>query len=149
MSARFRPDHRGVGEMLRSGMIEGACVLYAEGIKAYAEAISPVGSERDKDSVPGRYKASFHVRHHSRGGATNDRAEAVVYNDSPEAFYVEFAKWGSEPYRILTRAANEVRLLWVLYPPSRTLSLSYCLSLSLSFPTSVSLPLCRPESLSR
>jgi len=75
----------------------------AEGIRARAIAIAPVGFSRDKH--PGRYKASFHIRSHSRGGATRDRAEAIVYNDSEEALYVEYGHRGSEPYRILARAA--------------------------------------------
>jgi hypothetical protein len=101
----FKPDHAGVGRMLRSDFMERAMVDKAEGIRARAIAIAPVGRERDKH--PGRYKASFHIRSHSRGGATRDRAEAVVYNDSPEALYVEYAHYGEEPYHTLARAAFE------------------------------------------
>lgn len=98
----FRPDHEGVGRMLRSGFIEGTLVVFAEGIRAIAEATSPVD---ETGPHPGRYKASFHVKSHSRGGATNDRAEAIVYNDAPEAISVEFGKYGDEPYHTLARAA--------------------------------------------
>jgi hypothetical protein len=55
--------------------------------------------------MPGRYKASFHVKSQLNGGATRDRAEAIVYNDSPEAIYVEFGHRGREPYHILASAA--------------------------------------------
>jgi hypothetical protein len=102
MTTQYKPDHIGIGEMLRAPFMEGTMVIFAEGIKAYAEAISPID---EKGPHPGRYKASFHVRHHSRGGATRDRAEAIVYNDAPEALYVEFAHYGQEPYHILARAA--------------------------------------------
>jgi hypothetical protein len=102
MTADFRPDHRGVGEMLRSQFMQDEMLRRAEIIKARAEVIAPVD---EKGPHPGRYKASFHTRVSARGGATNDRAEAVVYNDSPEAIYVEFASWGAEPYRTLARAA--------------------------------------------
>lgn len=102
MTATFHPDHRGVGEMLNSRMMRDAMRERAEVIRARAVALAPVS---DEDAHPGRYKASFHVRVHGNGGATKDRAEAVVFNDSPEAFYVEFAHWGREPYRILARAA--------------------------------------------
>jgi hypothetical protein len=98
----FTPDHEGVGRMLRSDFIEGTLVIFANGIKAIAEATAPVD---EKGPHPGRYKASFHVRHHSRGGAKNDRAEAIVYNDAPEALYVEYAHYGEEPYHTLARAA--------------------------------------------
>lgn len=108
MTATFRPDHEGVGRMLRSDWMEATMVKRAELIRARAIALAPVGSRSDGDAHPGRYKASFHIRSHSRGGATRDRAEAVLYNDSPEAYYVEFARWGAEPYRVLARAAFEV-----------------------------------------
>jgi hypothetical protein len=102
MTASYSPDHEGVGRMLRSPEMEAAMRQVADRIKARAEALAPVS---DSDEHPGRYKASFHVRSHARGGATNDRAEAVVYNDAPEALYVEFAGYGAEPYRVLRRAA--------------------------------------------
>lgn len=102
MTATFRPDHRGVGEMLRAPFMQDVMRRHAEAIRARAEVTAPVD---EKGPHPGRYKASFHIRVSARGGATNDRAEAVVYNDSPEAIYVEFASWGAEPYRTLARAA--------------------------------------------
>jgi hypothetical protein len=92
--------------MLRSQFMQDAVRARAEIIKATAIAISPVS---ESDSHPGRYKASFHIMVSSHGGATNDRAEAVVYNDSPEAFYVEFGRYGREPYRVLARAAFQAR----------------------------------------
>lgn len=105
MTARFNPDHIGVGRMLRAPFMQEAMTRRAEGIRARAVVLAPVGRERDKDSTPGRYKASFHIRSHSRGGATKDRAEAIVYNDAPEAIFVEFGHRGREPYGVLKRAA--------------------------------------------
>jgi hypothetical protein len=106
MTARFTPDHRGVGEMLRAPFMQAEMIRRAEIIKARAEAIAPVD---EKGPHPGRYKASFHTKVTSHGGAPGRygelRAEAIVYNDSPEAIYVEFASWGAEPYRTLARAA--------------------------------------------
>jgi len=88
--------------MLRSRMMEDTMRLVAEGIRIRAEATSPVDP---KSPHPGRYLASFHIRSHSRGGAKNDRAEAIVYNDSPEAPFVEWGQWGDEPEHVLARAA--------------------------------------------
>jgi hypothetical protein len=104
MTAVYHPDHVGVGEMLRADFMERAMKARAELIRARAEAMAPV-SQSEKDPHRGRYKASFKIRSHSRGGATKDRAEAIVYNDAPEAIFVEFGHRGREPYRTLTKAA--------------------------------------------
>lgn len=103
MKATFKPDHRGVGEMLRSDFMQKVMLLHAYQIKMRAIALAPVAKEGSPH--PGRYKESFHTKVHSRGGATKDRAEAIVYNDAPEAIFVEKGHRGREPYHILTRAA--------------------------------------------
>lgn len=107
--AEFHPDHAGVGAMLRSDFIQNAMRDHADKIKTRAESIAPVAHTRRKDYHPGRYKASFHIRVHDRGGATKDRAEAIVYNDAPESISVEYGKYGEEPYHVLARAAFEAR----------------------------------------
>jgi hypothetical protein len=108
MTASYNPDHVGVGRMLSSPMMQAAMLQVAERIRARAEVIAPVGNPypgRHRDWHPGRYKASFRTRVQSHGGATRDRAEAIVYNDAPEALYVEYAGYGAEPYHVLARAA--------------------------------------------
>lgn len=102
MTATFNPDHPGVGQMLRADFMERAMVAVAERIKAAAEVTAPVS---EHDAHPGRYKASFHVKSHARGGATHDRAEAIVSNDAPEAIFVEYGHHGREPYHTLANAA--------------------------------------------
>jgi len=104
VTARYNPDHIGVGRMLRAPFMETAMVKVAERIRARAEAAAPVSHDA-KDPHRGRYKASFHVRSHAHGGATHDRAEAIVFNDSPEAYWVEFGHRGREPINILRLAA--------------------------------------------
>ena|SRR6516164_153263 len=106
--SKFTPDHAGVGDMLRSEFMQRTVLLVAERIRVHAESISPIGHKRD--GHPGRYRASFHTRVHDRGGATHDRAEAIVWNDSPEAIYVEWAHYGEEPYHIMLRAAVGTKL---------------------------------------
>ena len=105
----YNPDHLGMQKMLNADFMEDAMRRVAEDIKNRAVALSPVGSGRRGDMHPGRYKASWHVRTHKYAGAPGKRgsvrAEAIVYNDSPEALYVEFAHFGQEPYRVLARAA--------------------------------------------
>jgi hypothetical protein len=102
MTAEFRPDHRGVGEMLNSLMMQNGMRVVAEAIKARAEGTSPVDVNSEH---PGRYRASWQVRVKANGGATYDRAEATVYNDAPEAPFVEWGNWGREPEHVLARAA--------------------------------------------
>jgi hypothetical protein len=92
--------------MLNSEMMLRVVTYYGEKIKDRAEVTAPVGDPRN-DEHAGRYKASFHVRAHYHGGATGDRAEAIVYNDSPEAVEVEFGHRGREPYHTLLHAAHE------------------------------------------
>jgi hypothetical protein len=108
---KYNPDHLGMQKMLNADFMEDAMRIVAEGIKGRAEALAPVGAVRRGDVHPGRYKASFHIRTHKYAGAPGRRgavrAEAVVYNDSPEALYVEYAHFGVEPYRVLSRAAFE------------------------------------------
>jgi hypothetical protein len=108
MTATYTPDHAGIGRMLRADFMVAEMVRRAEGIRARAEAIAPTGSRAEGDEEPGRYRASFRIRSSDHGGATRDRAEAIVYNDAPSAFWVEFGHYGREPYRVLARAAFEV-----------------------------------------
>lgn len=104
----YNPDHRGMEQFLNSMGMVRLVEDVAERIRDRAIVIAPVGDPRD-DEHSGRYKASFHIRSHRFGGATSDRAEAIVYNDSPEAFEVEFGHRGREPYHTMLRAAEEVR----------------------------------------
>jgi hypothetical protein len=98
----FTPDYHGIGMMLNSEMMKRGMEVVAEEIRLRAMVIAPVSHT---DDHPGRYLASFHVKSHLDGGIKHDRAEAVVYNDSPEGFYVEFGHYGQEPYHVLASAA--------------------------------------------
>jgi len=104
----YDPDHEGMRRFLNSMGMVNLVEHVAEQIMYRAIAYSPVG-DPIMDEHPGRYIASFHVESHRFGGATNDRAEAIVYNDSPEAVYVEYGHRGREPYHVLLRAATDGR----------------------------------------
>lgn len=104
----FTLNHRGVGIMLNSFEMMEALRPFGEEIKMKAEVLAPVyeGRYYGRDPrYPGRYKASFHIRSRRYGGSKGDRAQVLVYNDSPEAFWVEYGNKGNEPYHILHRAA--------------------------------------------
>ncbi len=108
MTAKYTVSRRGMADMLDSGFMAGAMDLVAQMIRNHAEAIAPVGPPSDPHA--GRYKASFRTRSHRHGGATHDRAEAIVTNFAPEALYVEFGTEGREPYHTMLRAATEIRI---------------------------------------
>jgi hypothetical protein len=93
----YVPNHGGIGDMLNSEMMRISMEVIADEIMIRAIVIAPVDT--------GRYKASFHVKSHLNGGATSDRAEAIMYNDAPDALSVEYGKWGNEPYHTIAHAA--------------------------------------------
>jgi hypothetical protein len=105
----YTPNEPGMREFLNSSGMLRVVEYTAQRIVDRAIEIAPVGSPLG-DEHAGRYKESFHVRSHRFGGATNDRAEAIAYNDSPEAKYVEYGHRGREPYHTMLRAASELRL---------------------------------------
>jgi hypothetical protein len=96
-TATYTADHEGFGKMLNSDWMRNRMEDRGMEIKAKAEARAPIDT--------GRYIRSFHVRSHLHGGATNDRAEAIVYNDSPDAVFVEYGHSGKEPFSTLRDAA--------------------------------------------
>jgi hypothetical protein len=106
----YNPDHEGIRRFLNSEDMKLVVKHYADKIKDRAEAIAPVGTPWEPDEHVGRYKRNFSVDVHTHGGATRDRAEAFVRNDSPEAIYVEYGHFGREPYHTLLRAAIESRV---------------------------------------
>ena len=111
----YTPNHAGMLVLLNSDMLMDVVEHTARQIMGRAIAMAPVGDPIEDEHV-GRYKASFHMTSHIFGGATGDRAEAIVYNDSPEAVQVEYGHRGSEPYHTLLRAAGEMSLLYAYYP---------------------------------
>lgn len=103
--ARFKMKRRGVGELLRSDMIEAEMLRRAEVIKAAAIGISPVG-EPARDPHPGLYKDSWHATSHKRGGRRRDRAVAVTWNSAPYARWVEYGTERVPAHHVLLRAAQ-------------------------------------------
>lgn len=105
--SEFTPDEIGIRLFLNSPGMLRVVRHYGERIKTRAEILSPVGKPWEPDEHSGRYRSSFNIDVHINGGATHDRAEAIVSNDSPEAVYVEYGHRGREPYHTLLRAATE------------------------------------------
>lgn len=104
MPARFKMSKRGVGELLRSPMVEAEMMRRAGVIKGVAESIAPVGGPGDPH--PGLYKASFYVTSTRRGGLRRDRATATIGNS---AYYARWVEYGNgalvRAHHVLLRAA--------------------------------------------
>lgn len=107
MAARFTMYRSGVGELLRSEMVEAELRRRGELIKAQAVATAPVGTPPD-DKHPGLYRDSFEVRSTREGGRRHDRAVVTVINVAPYARWVEYGN--GTPYapahHTLLRAAR-------------------------------------------
>lgn len=104
MPARFKMSKKGVGELLRSRMIQADMLVRAERIEAAAQGIAPVGGPSDPHS--GTYKSSFYVTTTTRGGRRRDRATATVGN---RAYYARWVEYGTEKvpaHHVLLRAAQ-------------------------------------------
>ena len=100
---RFRLNTRGVGELLRSPMIEAEMLRRAEAIRDAAVAISPVGTAA-WDPHPGLYKTSWTVTSTRTGGRRRDRATATVTNSAPYARWVEYGTERVPAHHVLLRA---------------------------------------------
>jgi hypothetical protein len=95
---------KGVGQLLKSRMIQADMLYRAEQIEAAAVALAPVGGASDPH--PGHYKGSFEVTTTTRGGRRRDRATATVRNT---AYYARWVEYGTErvpAHHVLLRAAQ-------------------------------------------
>jgi hypothetical protein len=104
--ARFKMKSRGVGELLKSPMIQAEILRRAQIIKGVAESISPVGGPGDPH--PGEYKASWYVRIENKpvGRSQRRRPVAVVGNSSYYARWVEYGTERVHAHHVLLRAAQ-------------------------------------------
>jgi hypothetical protein len=101
----YTVNHAGMDELLNSEMMRGVVERVAERIRDLAVVMSPIGTVFEGDVHPGLYISSWKIRTEMFSGATHDRVCAFVYNDSPDALFVEFGHYGREPYHVLLRAA--------------------------------------------
>jgi hypothetical protein len=102
MGARFKMSRKGVGELLRSPMVQAEMLRRAEVIKGVAVATSPVY----RGPTGGHYKASWETSSKTRGGRRRDRATATVRNPTYYARWVEFGTDKVPARHVLLRAAQ-------------------------------------------
>jgi hypothetical protein len=115
----YMMDRAGMGVLLNSEMLRAPVVSTANRIKDYAQFLAAgliytgelgfVTTEYERRHQTGMYLSSFKVKSQRNGGVHNDRVEAIVYNDAPSAFWVEFGHHGREPFRIMARASFEMK----------------------------------------
>jgi hypothetical protein len=105
MAARFRLNRKGVGQLLRSEMIETEMLRRADRIKTVAESIAPVYAG-PRDPSPGLYQRSFETSSTRRGGRRRDRAVAYVRNTAPYARWVEYGTERVPAHHVMLRATQ-------------------------------------------
>lgn len=103
MAARFKPNRKGIGEMLRMPGMQAEMLRRAEVIKGIAEATSPVDHASPD---PGHYQRSWETDSTNRGGRRRDRAVAYVRNGSYYARWVEYGTERVPAHHVLLRAAQ-------------------------------------------
>lgn len=118
-SPTYRMDHAGMAVMLNSEMLRAPVVSTANRIRDYCQFLAAgliytgelghVTTDYERRHQTGQYLGGFKVDSRRNGGVKHDRVEAIVYNDAPSAFWVEFGHHGREPYRIMSRAAFEMK----------------------------------------
>lgn len=104
MAAKFKMKKKGVGQLLRSPMVQAEMLRRAEVIRAVAVATSPVDAGGPH---PGHYKASWETDSTARGGRNRDRAVGYVRNTAYYARWVEYGNGHPDgpAHHVLLRAA--------------------------------------------
>jgi hypothetical protein len=109
--ADYKPNHSGLGELLRGAELQAEMRRRADRIKEAAEASAPVGPASDPHR--GQYKASFEVDSGvMRDVQGNRRAYGRVTNTTDYAVAVEYGSGGRSvaptqgAHHTLTRAMD-------------------------------------------
>ena len=101
----FSLDYKAAGEhILCAPWMVAEMERLAKQAQARAEELAPVD---EKSAHSGRYKASFHVTSGIRTGR-RPRAYGELYNDAPEALFVEFGTKTNPRRRVLGTAVGFV-----------------------------------------
>jgi hypothetical protein len=103
---KYTGSFTGIGRILKSPAI--ADVLMSKAQEIMAEAVRSAPDDVEIGDVhSGRYKKSFKIRRGFKPGG--GRVMISVYNDAPEALYVEKGTVNNEAKHILLRALQIVR----------------------------------------
>jgi hypothetical protein len=102
----FKPNHAGIGEMLRSDFMEAEMARRAGKVLAVCEATAPYDPAIDGDV---HYRDQFRVESTRAGGVHKDRAEATVINDHPASFQIEMGTGDTPKHRTMGRAIDAAK----------------------------------------
>jgi hypothetical protein len=102
----FKPNHVGIGQMLRTDAMLAHMVALAEKVKAEAVVTAPYDPQ-SKDGT--HYKEAFTVSGTKAGGVHKDRAEGKVSNTDVAAFFIEYGTGHSPRHRTLGKALDAAR----------------------------------------
>lgn len=98
----FRPNNKGIGQILASQQMEAAMLDRTYQLKDRAVALA------EEHRRTGHYISSFSVSSTRRGGVKGDRAAGELRNDDPVSTLVEWGGQHMQAQRIMGRAAGEV-----------------------------------------
>jgi hypothetical protein len=108
VTVRYRPDYAGTRQLMNGAEMQAMLRGVGEEVMARAVSAAPVYEGKPRRGVtPGEYKGAFHVEVHANGGIHEDRAEALVINDSGHSVLVE--DW--DEFHTLRDAAAELEAL--------------------------------------
>lgn len=107
MAGVYKHDYAAFGvEVLQADFMVAEMLRRAEKVKAFAEAIAPVGDPAT-DPHSGRYKESFSVESGVEGEGRHRRAFGRVINSSPDAVLVEYVNGDHVMSRALDAAGDD------------------------------------------
>lgn len=97
----YRASYRGIGELLRSPLMQAEMLRRAKLARSYAETIAPRHT--------GQYAASFGTEVTAHGGARHDRACGRLLNHDPAALSIEVGTRRTPAHRTLRKALDAMR----------------------------------------
>ena len=97
----FRPNYKGVGDMLKSKHMAARMLKRAEKVKARAETTAPRSGDTRDTPYADRFEASTRMR--------ADRVVGVVSNDHPAALHIELGTRDTPKHRTLGKALSAAK----------------------------------------
>lgn len=105
MTARFKLNYSGVGEMLRSPEMQAEMLRRVKRMQAYAEATAPYdAADKDGDHYRDHFSVESGVQHHK-----TSRAYGRLTNDHVAAVSIEFGTSKTPAHHTMLRSIDAAR----------------------------------------